>query len=584
MNGSSQADARTTTLTDELGRVDYVFSDKTGTLTQNVMAFKQCVVAGGKLWGRAPAPPAPPRARCDQAADPATDPGLEEAWQEHCHAAAASASARRGSGSGSGSGSAAGALPPPPPPCPCPCPDFVDREFLAALAAHTAPAPASVAPLHDLLRAMAVCHTVRPDTQADGSVVYQAESPDEKALVDAARDAGFRFVDSLDQVVEIEALGVTERCDLLHTIDFDSTRKRMSMVVRLGDGRVRLLSKGADNVMLARLRTPPPAPAPTLTLTPAAATVDASAAQGGAQALTQQMDSFARMGLRTLVFADKYIPEDEYAAWAARYRKAAVLAAGRDKEMEALASELEQGLDMLGCTAVEDKLQENVPATIEKLMRAGIKVWVLTGDKLETAINIATSCKLLGPAMDPVFVVSGETQDAVGEEVRRAEVARDERRSRGAHEFGLVVTGAALLHVLQPTKREQDDDLGNHWTAERLAQQRALEGDFLRLAKQCGAVVCCRVSPLQKAKVVDLVKTNENATTLAIGDGANDVSMIKTAHIGIGISGLEGRQAVLASDYSVGQFRFLGRLLLVTGGGPTSAWPTSSSISSTKVL
>ncbi|VDL67029.1 unnamed protein product [Nippostrongylus brasiliensis] len=79
------------------------------------------------------------------------------------------------------------------------------------------------------------------------------------------------------------------------------------------------------------------------------------------------------------------------------------------------------------------------------------------------------------------------------------------------------------------------------------------------------AVICCRVTPLQKAEVVDLVKRNKKAVTLSIGDGANDVSMIKTAHIGVGISGQEGMQAVLASDYSVGQFRYLERLLLVHG-------------------
>ncbi|KAM6391649.1 putative phospholipid-transporting ATPase IM [Rhynochetos jubatus] len=81
----------------------------------------------------------------------------------------------------------------------------------------------------------------------------------------------------------------------------------------------------------------------------------------------------------------------------------------------------------------------------------------------------------------------------------------------------------------------------------------------------CKVVICCRVTPLQKAQVVELVKKYKKAVTLAIGDGANDVSMIKTAHIGVGISGQEGMQAVLSSDFSFAQFRYLQRLLLVHG-------------------
>jgi P-type E1-E2 ATPase len=109
--------------------------------------------------------------------------------------------------------------------------------------------------------------------------------------------------------------------------------------------------------------------------------------------------------------------------------------------------------------------------------------------------------------------------------------------------FAIVVNGHSLVHCLTMD----------------------LEQKFLEIASQCKAVICCRVTPLQKALVVALMKRSKNAVTLAIGDGANDVSMIKEAHIGVGISGQEGLQAVLASDYSIAQFRYLERLLLVHG-------------------
>ena len=371
-------------------------------------------------------------------------------------------------------------------------------------------------------------------------------------------------MDSLDETIEIEASGkkkIKETYKVLHTIEFDSTRKRMSVIVIEKDGRIRMMTKGADNIMLARI---------------------SEKSKPQLDSYNKHLDAFSCIGLRTLVFASKYIEQAEYDAWAKKYLEAELLTDGREEAMEKLASDFERDLDIVGCSAIEDKLQERVPQTIKKLKEGGIKVWVLTGDKLETAINIAMSCQLLTPEMQKsptpkdedtngFFVVKGETFDDVEAEIAKwlKEIeARKKELGHGMDQFGLVVTGAALLHPLPPTKREIKDDLVSTprlYTDAMLIKQKDLEMLFLKLAKQCAAVVCCRVSPLQKAKVVDCVKINEKAITLAIGDGANDVSMIKTAHIGIGISGLEGRQAVLASDYAIGQFRFLGRLLLVHG-------------------
>ncbi|CAH9071311.1 unnamed protein product [Cuscuta europaea] len=219
-------------------------------------------------------------------------------------------------------------------------------------------------------------------------------------------------------------------------------------------------------------------------------------------------------------------------------------------------------LALIGCTAIEDKLQEGVPACIETLSRAGIKIWVLTGDKIETAINIAYACKLITNSMKQ-FVISSET-DAIrevedkGDQVEVArfikdtvkdklktydEEARQYLCSESRPKLALVIDGKCLMHALDPSLRVM----------------------LLNLSLNCSAVVCCRVSPLQKAQVTRLVRKGAQKITLSIGDGANDVSMIQAAHVGVGISGQEGMQAVMASDFAIAQFRYLTDLLLVHG-------------------
>ncbi|GMS82167.1 hypothetical protein PENTCL1PPCAC_4342, partial [Pristionchus entomophagus] len=196
---------------------------------------------------------------------------------------------------------------------------------------------------------------------------------------------------------------------------------------------------------------------------------------------------------------------------------------------------------LVGATAIEDKLQEGVPETISKLKQANIKIWVLTGDKTETAINIAYSCNLLSDYMKHIVVIEVGQHDSYVSgmlEEGSASCLANER-----DKVAIVINGDSLGFALTPR----------------------LERTLLELACACDTVICCRVTPLQKAEVVDLVKRNKKAVTLAVGDGANDVSMIKTAHIGVGISGQEGMQAVHSSDYSIGQFKYLERLLLVHG-------------------
>lgn len=311
--------------------------------------------------------------------------------------------------------------------------------------------------------------------------------------------------------------------NFLNICEFNSTRKRMSAIFRFPDDSIKLLCKGADSVILERL---------------------SETGNFYVDATTRHLEDYATEGLRTLCLATKDIPEDVYNAWNKKYMDAATTLDHRAEKLDAVAEEIESGLTLIGATAIEDKLQEGVPDTIRTLQEAGIKIWVLTGDKQETAINIGMSCRLLSEDMN-LLIISEETKEATRRNMEEKLAALHEH-SLSEHDMNtlaLVIDGHSLSFALEAD----------------------LEDYFLAIGKMCKAVICCRVSPLQKALVVKMVKRKTNSLLLAIGDGANDVSMIQAAHVGVGISGMEGMQAARSADISVGQFRFLKKLLLVHG-------------------
>ena len=448
------AQCRRSNLVEDLGQIDYIFSDKTGTLTRNEMQFRQASIAGATF------------------ADVVSDaPAAEErfAWAS--------------------------------------LPDVLARGDALARAVHA------------FLCLLAVCHTVIPEARGDGRVVFQASSPDEAALVAGAQALGYEFTTRTPRSVYVQVQGAELAYELLQVCEFTSARKRMSTVVREPSGRIVVYCKGADTVMLPRL-------------SPACAHVDAT---------LQHLEAYASEGLRTLCVAMRALDAGEYEAWARRYEQAAAQLDGRRAALDAVAEELERDLELLGATAIEDKLQDGVPETIATLQTAGIRVWVLTGDRQETAINIGYSCRLISESMSLLIVNEATAADTAS--VIQQQLATIEAHPDAAEELALIVEGRSLQHALQAP----------------------LAAPFLRLASQCKAVMCCRVSPLQKALVVELVKAYTDALLLAIGDGANDVGMIQAAHVGVGISGHEGLQAARSADVSISQFRFLRKLLLVHG-------------------
>ncbi|CAB4419848.1 unnamed protein product [Rhizophagus irregularis] len=454
---------RTSSLVEELGQIEYIFSDKTGTLTCNEMEFRQCSIAG---IAYADAVEESKRARVID--------GVEVGLH-----------------------------------------DF--KKLKSNLRNHST---ANV--INEFLTLLAVCHTVIPEGNEKNinDIIYQASSPDEGALVKGASTLDFKFTTRRPKSVTIVANGQEQEFEVLNICEFNSTRKRMSTVVRSPDGKIKLYCKGADTVILERLSENNPFTEQTL----------------------QHLEEYATEGLRTLCISMREISEEEYRIWAGVYEKASTTLTNRQEELDKAAEMIEKNLFLLGATAIEDKLQDGVPETIHTLQQAGIKIWVLTGDRQETAINIGLSCKLIQEEMT-LIVINEESHWETKESLEKKIQAMKGRINPEAEPLALVIDGRTLEFALE----------------------KDLEKTFLELATLCKAVVCCRVSPLQKALVVKLVKRHLKAILLAIGDGANDVSMIQAAHVGVGISGLEGMQAARSADVAISQFKYLKKLLLVHG-------------------
>ncbi|KAG9815854.1 aminophospholipid-translocating P4-type ATPase, partial [Aureobasidium melanogenum] len=413
---------------------------------------------------------------------------------------------------------------------------FVAPDYVSDLTG--ASGPEQKAANEYFMLALALCHTVITErTPGDPpKLEFKAQSPDEAALVATARDCGFTVLGRSNDGIIVNVLGEERQYTVLNILEFNSSRKRMSAIVRMPNGKIVLFCKGADSIIYSRLKK--------------------GEQQGLRKTTADHLEMFAREGLRTLCIAQRELDEEEYQLWNKQHDIAAAAIQNREEKLEEVSDAIERDLTLLGGTAIEDRLQDGVPDAIQLLAQAGIKLWVLTGDKVETAINIGFSCNLLGNDMDLIVL---NVQD---ENLASAEAELDKNLAI----FGKTGSDEELMAA----KKNHEPPAPTHAVVIdgetlKLMLDDRLRQKFLLLCKECKSVLCCRVSPSQKAAVVGMVKNGLDVMTLAIGDGANDVAMIQKAHVGVGIAGEEGRQAVMSSDYAIGQFRFLTRLVLVHG-------------------
>lgn len=663
------ARCNTNTILENLGQVGYVFSDKTGTLTDNVMKFRKISVAGTvwlhemdlekkdetdileavKLGEDTNSEPSfynaePIRVIIpEEQTQPLTSPQMMSPTRPSMSPSRPSMASRPSmSGRRSSSWRSTGR----------PDhiqPDVTTNDLLEYL--RLRPNAAFSRKAKQYILAMALCHTCLPERNEKGELDFQAASPDELALVKAAQELGFLVINRTSQTITLnvtspEGWQEEQKYRILDVIEFSSVRKRMSIIVRCPDGRILIICKGADSAILPRLRMSSLAqqkatevrksadlerelyrrseqqetrnsfggrpslsvrrnPAvtresstnrrskadrsksfefsrlarrsedkPRLSITTRGVSVDMPRGQYLNTPVHYQtpvpdhfdflddpmiyddsevfskcfkhLDDFATEGLRTLLYARKFIPEQEYQTWKKIWDHATTSLVDRQELIEAAGDGIEQAFDLVGASAIEDKLQKGVPETIDRLRRANIKIWMLTGDKRETAINIAHSARICKPGSDLYIldVIKGALDSQL--------IALAEDLQAGSIHSVVVIDGQTLAAVEKSSE---------------------LSADFYKVMLQVDSVICCRASPAQKALLVRTVRSrlkayhgkNRRGLTLAIGDGANDLAMIQACHVGVGISGKEGLQAARVADYAIAQFRFLQRLLLVHG-------------------
>ncbi|KAL9104418.1 MAG: hypothetical protein Q9163_000623 [Psora crenata] len=480
---------RTSTIPEELGRIEYLLSDKTGTLTQNEMDLRKIHVGTVSYANEA----------MDEVRSYVRQVFTNNISKDTTQSAPL-ITPLSGCQSASGGGLTTRSR----------------REIGSRV--------------RDLVVALALCHNVTPSIQnveGRSTTTYQASSPDEIAIVRWAESVGLRLSHRDRHTItlqSVETSRVVVQVKILEVFPFTSSGKRMGIIVQYcrgvesalsnaGDlGEIWFYEKGADTVM--------------------------GAIVAANDWLDEETANMAREGLRTLVVGRKRLSTQQYQDFASRYKQASLSLQNRDSSMTQVVQEhLEHNLELLGVTGVEDKLQKDVKPSLELLRNAGIKIWMLTGDKVETARCVAVSAKLVARTQYIHTITQLSTNTGSTAAIDAMSLLRSKPESTA-----LLIDGESLSYFLSYHRQ-----------------------DFITLAIQLPAVIACRCSPTQKADIAHLIRHFTKKRVACIGDGGNDVSMIQAADVGVGIVGKEGRQASLAADFSITSFHHLTKLLVWHG-------------------
>ena len=497
--------ARNSTIPEELGRISYVFTDKTGTLTKNEMIFK-IIAMDSEVFNEEKFADLK-QILSDECQEGNDAPMLDLIKKQNIIPENnLSTSNISNSDSNLISTSLKGNEP----------------KIKKSLKRHRNKL------IRDAITAMCLCNNVTPivDDNDNSKMTYQASSPDEVALVKFAETLDMKLVARTDKLITIvDAAGNDEEFDVLANFPFSSDTKRMGIILKnRKHGHIIYYLKGAENVMMRFVK-------------PDSVTT-----------ISEHAENLATKGLRTLVLTEKLISQEDFDEWNKEYEEAKTSMEDRQKKIAEVVAKLENNMEFLCVTGVEDLLQNDVATTIDNLRNAGMKVWMLTGDKVETATCISISAGLKAK-MHKIYTIKN---DEIKEEVRN-----DEKKTE--------IT--VLLSKFDEYKRKISFD-PHLFIIDGDTLDLALkncEEDFFRTAMLAPSVVCCRCSPTQKRIIVHTIKKYTDARTAAVGDGGNDVAMIQEADVGIGIVGKEGLQASLAADYSILEFNYLNKLLLWFG-------------------
>ena len=487
--------ARNSTIPEELGRISYVFSDKTGTLTKNEMVFKKIAM------------------ETEQFGEESFN-DLKEILLDECKINDAPLldlinMEQKTSEDNIGESLVEGSM---------------QETFTPEKKRQKKFRRQRNKIIRDTITSMVLCNNVTPvqDEEDPSVITYQASSPDEIALVKFAESVNMRLVGRTDKEIKIkDAVDHIEEFEVLANFPFSSDTKRMGIVLKNKEhNHIIYYLKGAENVMMKFVK------------------------KEYVSYISENAENLATKGLRTLVLSQKIISQEEYDRWDREYKEALTSMENRQEKIAEVVSKLENNMEFLCVTGVEDLLQDDVATTIDNLRNAGMKVWMLTGDKVETATCISISAGIKAKN-HKIFTIRNDefehkSKEADAEKLK--EFFKEYQRKIDIDPHIFIIDGDTLDLALKNCEEE-----------------------FFHTSMQAPSVVCCRCSPTQKRIIVKTIKKYTDARTAAVGDGGNDVAMIQEADVGIGIVGKEGLQASLASDYSIKEFKTLSVLLLWWG-------------------